>query len=158
MMLWFSTAFLKASLAWLGLGVTLGVAMAAYPAWSIYRAAHLHMLVLGFVAMMIFGVAYHVVPRFTSHPLHSPRAAGVQWWAANLGLIGMVVGFAVRANGSTWGTTVLASGGLLSAISAYLFIWNTWRTIDGPRGAPVAPRPDAPTPLAPLTSRITRPA
>ena len=40
---WFVRAFIKASLAWLGLGVTLGVAMAAHPAWVIYRPAHVHM-------------------------------------------------------------------------------------------------------------------
>jgi cbb3-type cytochrome oxidase subunit 1 len=133
-MLWFSQAFLKASLAWLGLGVTLGVAMAAHPAWLVYRPAHLHMLVLGFVAMMIFGVAYHVIPRFTGHPLHGPRAAGVQWWLSNTGLALMVLGFVLRAQGHLSGTMVLATGGTLSAVGAYTFIWLIWRTIDGPRG------------------------
>ena len=53
--------FLKASLAWLTLGVTLGVAMAVHPLWTIYRMAHVHMNLLGFVTMMIYGVGYHVV-------------------------------------------------------------------------------------------------
>ena len=51
---WFVKAFIKASLAWLVLGVSLGVAMAVRPAWLVYRPAHLHMALLGFVAMMIF--------------------------------------------------------------------------------------------------------
>ena len=72
---WFVRAFLKSSLVWLGLGVTLGVGMAGHPAWLVYRPAHLHMTLLGFVAMMIFGVAYHVIPRFTGHPLHGRRLA-----------------------------------------------------------------------------------
>ena len=50
---WFVKAFVKASLAWLALGVTLGVAMAAHPAWMVYRPAHAHMNLLGFVTMMI---------------------------------------------------------------------------------------------------------
>ena len=45
---WFVRAFLKASLVWLSLGVTLGVAMAAHPVWTIYRPAHMHVLMLGF--------------------------------------------------------------------------------------------------------------
>lgn len=53
---WFVKAFLTASLAWLGAGVSLGVAMAVHPAWAVYRTAHLHMNMLGFVAMMLFGV------------------------------------------------------------------------------------------------------
>lgn len=134
-MLWVSKAFLKASLVWLGLGVSLGVGMAAHPAWTIYRPAHLHMLVLGFVSMMIFGVAYHVLPRFTGNPLHAPAMATRQWWLANAGLLGMVIGFIVRANGATVGTPVLAVGGTLAALSAYLFIWISWRTIDGSQPA-----------------------
>ena len=96
---WFVKAFLKASLAWLALGVTLGVAMAAYPNWTVYRLAHVHMLLMGFVTMMIFGVAYHVIPRFAGFPLHNRRFAGVQWWLANIGLALMVVGFIARV---TW--------------------------------------------------------
>lgn len=131
---WFAKAFLKSSLAWLALGVTLGVIMAAHPAWSGYRIAHEHMNLLGFVAMMIYGVAYHVVPRFTGVPLHSRRLATAHWWIANAGLAGMVVGFVLRASGATTtgvSTAVLACGGLASAASAYLFVYNIWRTIDG---------------------------
>ena len=73
---WFVKAFLKASLAWLALGVTLGVAMAVHPAWTVYRLPHVHVLLLGFVTMMIYGVAYHVIPRFTGAPLYSRRLAG----------------------------------------------------------------------------------
>lgn len=62
----FVKAFIKASMAWLALGATLCVAMALQPAWLGYRPAHLHMLTLGFVAMMIFGVGYH------SDSSHSP--------------------------------------------------------------------------------------
>jgi hypothetical protein len=50
---WFVKAFLKASVAWLAIGVTLGVAMAVHPAFIIYRPAHVHMNLLGFVTMMI---------------------------------------------------------------------------------------------------------
>ena len=64
---WFAKAFIKAALVWLGLGVTLGVVMAVSPAAAVYRTAHLHMNLLGFVSMMIYGVAYHVIPRFTGN-------------------------------------------------------------------------------------------
>ena len=96
---WFVRAFLKAGLAWLALGVTVGVAMAAHPAWTVYRPAHVHMVLLGFVTMMIYGVAYHVVPRFAGFPLHGRRAAGWHWWASNAGLALMVTGFAARTAG-----------------------------------------------------------
>ena len=130
---WFVKAFLKASLAWLAAGVTLGVAMAAHPMWTLYRLVHIHMLLLGFVTMMIFGVAYHVIPRFTGHALHSRRAAAWHWWASNVGLALMAAGFAVRAGDARLGTPVLALGGTLSAFGAYTFVYLMWRTIDGSR-------------------------
>jgi hypothetical protein len=77
---------------------------------------------------MIYGVAYHVIPRFAGHPLPSRRLPGVHWWMANAGLLLMVCGFS-RA---TAGTIVLSVGGTLSAAAAYLFVLLIWRTLDGP--------------------------
>src|SRR6185369_2312567 len=146
---WFVKAFLKASLAWLAAGVSLGVAMAVHPAWAIYRAAHLHMNLLGFVSMMIFGVAYHVIPRFTGHPLYSRRLAAGHWWVQNAGLALMVAGFLFIPRGMQGAWSLVATGGVLSALAAYAFIFNIWRTIDGRRHAVVAPAPvQAPTPIA----------
>ena len=128
---WFVKAFLKASLASLALGVSLGLAMAAHPPWTIHRVAHMHLVLLGFVTMMIYGVGYHVVPRFAGHPLHSARAAGWHWWASTVGLAFMVIGFMMRAVYPTSGTYVLVAGGSLSALGAYLFVYVIWRTVDG---------------------------
>jgi cbb3-type cytochrome oxidase subunit 1 len=137
---WFVKAFLKASLAWLAAGVTLGLAMAVHPAWTVYRAVHLHMNLLGFVAMMIFGVAYHVIPRFTGHPLHSRRLATLQWWLANVGLATFVAGFIwlPQAMFATRARVLVGVGGVLSAAAAYLFVYNIWRTIDGAPKKPAA--------------------
>lgn len=129
---WFVKAFIKSSVAWLALGVTLGLAMAIHPVWVIYRPAHLHMVLLGFVTMMIFGVAYHVIPRFVGVPLHSRRAAGWHWWMSNVGLLLMVAGFVVRATSGAVVTALLSAGGVLSAFGAYTFAYVLWRTLDGP--------------------------
>ena len=131
---WFVRAFLKSSLAWLALGVTLGVAMAIHPSWTIYRLAHVHMVLLGFVTMMIYGVAYHVVPRFAGTPLRSRRAAIAHWWVSNAGLACMATGFVLRARLLPLGTAVLAAGGVLSALGAYTFVVLLWRTLDGASG------------------------
>lgn len=131
---WFVRAFVKASLVWLALGVTLGVSMAAYPAWTVYRPVHEHMTLLGFVTMMIYGVAYHVIPRFTGLPLHSRRMPVWHWWASNIGLSGMVAGFVLRISGAVnplMSTTALATGGSLAAAGAYMFVYNLWRTLSG---------------------------
>jgi len=132
---WFARRFIKASLVWLCVAVVIGVAMAIHPAWTIYRAAHMHAALLGFVTMMIFGVAYHVLPRFSGSPLYSRSLAGWHWWAANLGLGAMIVGFIARMNTAVPGVVGLASlgvGGLSFALGAFAFAWNIWRTMDGP--------------------------
>ncbi len=131
MMEWFVKAFIKASLTWFGLGVTLGMLMAVRPEWVVYRTAHFHMNFLGFITMMIFGVAYHVIPRFTGHALHSRRIAGAQFWISNVGLAVLAGGFASMARLGTRAWPFLASGGVISALGAYLFIYNLWRTVDG---------------------------
>jgi cbb3-type cytochrome oxidase subunit 1 len=149
MMDWFSRAFIRSSVVWLALGVTLGVAMAVDPRLIIYRPAHMHMNLLGFVAMMIFGVAYHVIPRFAGAPLRQPRLAGAHWWVANAGLTLMVTGFVLRpgAGQPAVATFCLATGGVLSALGAYAFAFNVWGTFGArPPAASAAPgagRPEA---------------
>jgi cbb3-type cytochrome oxidase subunit 1 len=130
---WLVRAFIKASVTWLALGVMVGVAMGIHPTWTVYRTAHMHIMLLGFVAMMIFGVAYHVIPRFAGHPLHDRRAALAHWWLANTGLTAMVIGFVGRANAASGATAAISAGGVLSGIGAYVFAYLVWQTIDGPR-------------------------
>ena len=128
--------FIRASLVWLGLGVSLGVAMVVVPQHAlVYRPAHMHANLLGFVSMMIFGVAYHVLPRFAGHPLRSRRAAALHLWAANVGLASMAAGWLTRPWAYDVGTLLLIAGGLASAGGAFLFIGNIWQTLAAPAGA-----------------------
>ncbi|MBA3889943.1 MAG: cbb3-type cytochrome c oxidase subunit I [Gemmatimonadaceae bacterium] len=147
---WFVRNFIKASLAWLALGVSLGVAMAMVPHWVVYRAAHMHMNLIGFVTMMIYGVAYHVIPRFSGNALYSPRLATVHWGCANAGLACMVGGFLLRPHVGTGAMALLGLGAVLSAAGAYMFVYGLWRTIDGDRAlrrAQARVRASAGTPL-----------
>jgi cbb3-type cytochrome oxidase subunit 1 len=128
---WYVRAFLKSSLAWLGVGVTLGVAMAVWPALAVYRTAHFHVNLLGFVAMMIFGVGYHLLPRLAGHPLHRPGLAGAHWVLGNIGLFLLAAGFVLVPLGHpAVGLAARAVGGVASAAGAYLFIFTIWRTLN----------------------------
>ena len=121
--------FIRSSLLWLGGGVLLGVWMAVAPHAIIYRPAHVHANLLGFVSMMIFGVAYHVIPRFTGSPLRSRLLAQVHLWIANIGLAALVSGWLLRPRAWDLGTTALMVGGIVSATGAFLFIGNLWQTL-----------------------------
>ena len=160
---WFVRAFMKASVVWLALGVTLGLAMAVHPLFIIYRPAHMHMVLLGFVTMMIYGTAFHVVPRFSGHPLYSRRLAGLQWWLANVGLTVLVIGFVLALHSTLIASAALGIGGTLSATGAYFFAYNIWRTIDGPAGprqpsqknSPAPGKRSPPLPLGPSSPDLT---
>jgi cytochrome c oxidase cbb3-type subunit 1 len=128
----FVRRFIRAALVWLGVGVLLGLSMAFWPGRALaWRPAHVHANLLGFVSMMIFGVADHVIPRFTGHPLHSRRVAGVHLWVANGGLALLVAGWIARVWWGAAGQGLVHAGALVSAAGAGLFIWNLWRTLDG---------------------------
>src|SRR5690606_30606467 len=109
--------FIRSSLAWLGVGVLIGVSMAFLPMHaSVYRPAHVHANLLGFVSMMIFGVAYDVIPRFTGTPLPSRRLARAHFWIANGGRALLVGGWLARPVVRAAATPGLRLGAALSAV------------------------------------------
>jgi len=120
--------FIRASLVWFAIGILIGVAMAFWPAGHVvYRPAHAHANLLGFVNMFIFGIAYHVLPRFAGRPLPSERMAVWHLWVANFGLVLLVAGW---LTGPTWtgaGRLLLIAGASFSLLGAALFIVNAWR-------------------------------
>jgi len=126
----FVKGFIRASLVWFTLGITLGVAMAAYPPWVVYRPAHAHMNVVGFITMMVFGVGYQLLPRLFGHPLRHRALAVAHVWLANLGLGAMVVGFSLAPHMGRSSAWLTATGGLLFAAGAFAFVFNLWRTFD----------------------------
>ena len=87
--------FIAMALAYALLGGLLGLAWLADPAVfsPLALRAHAHLMLVGFVGMMIFGVGLHVLPRFTGHNLFSERLADAQFWLANGGLLAMVAGW-----------------------------------------------------------------
>lgn len=122
--------FVAASLIWLLLGTALGLTMAVpaarlrLPPGGNPLAAHAHVQLYGFVTMMIFGIALHVLPRFEGRPLPHPRLAAWQFVAANAGLV-------LFAGGQLLGQeAAVAAGGISMAAGVVLFVTQVaalWR-------------------------------
>lgn len=127
---WFIKAFIRASLLWFAAGILLGLAIAIEPRWVVYRPAHAHMNVVGFLTMLVFGVGYQLLPRLFGHPLHSERMAVAHLYLANIGLAGLVGGFFLRPHAPPRGGWLIAAGGVLFAAGALLWVWNLWHTFD----------------------------
>ncbi|MFH1002778.1 MAG: cbb3-type cytochrome c oxidase subunit I [Chloroflexota bacterium] len=122
--------FIFSGMVYLVAGVTLGALFFIFPETRALRTVHAHLNLVGFVMFLIFGVAYHILPRFRGRPLYSERLAWWQFWLANIGLAGMVVLLGVGAYRSLGGLSyLLAAFGVVLAASMYLFIYNMWRTL-----------------------------
>ncbi len=91
---------------------------------------HGHLMLLGFVAMMIYGVGLHVLPRFSGRPLASERLANLQLYLANAGLVLMLPGW---LDGERWWIHL---GGGLAWLAMALFAYNIVVTVRhyGPGG------------------------
>lgn len=110
-------AFVFMSMLYLLVGALLGVNLA----WSVaslqLRFAHVHLNLLGFMAMMIFGVGYFILPRFSGRALRWPRLVAVHFWSSNVSLIGMVLFYSV------WPPGWLACS-VIQGLSTVLFFGN----------------------------------
>ncbi len=82
--------FVRASLIYFFIGVSLGLLqMFDVEGEELLRFAHVHFNLLGWMSMMIYGVGYHILPRFSGNPVAYPGLMKWHFWMANIGLIGM---------------------------------------------------------------------
>jgi len=103
-------------------GLLLGLGVLPYN----WRPAHAHMQLLGFVALMIYGVAYHALPRFRGVVFRRPGLALFQVGLANLGLLGMVLAWGLGLGTGIWGAFAALSlaAGLLFTLLALEILWG----------------------------------
>ena len=127
--------FIRLSMVYFVLGSLLGLCFIFRPdiANPDHISMHVHLNLLGWMSMMIFGVGYHVLPRFSGNPLYSRQMSKIQFWAANIGLVGMAAGWGMRAHIIMGGTQVLAVSGVVMFASILLFVYNLARTVKGPQ-------------------------
>ncbi len=129
-----------------------------------FTVGHSHATMYGFIAFIIWGAAYGLVPQFTGRE-PNPIIVGVHFWLALVGVVIYVVALSVAGvlQGAAWvaGRSFIASivaaeplwlwrtvGGLLMAGSHVAFAVNVWAM------RPFAPRVEPiPTPPIQLTAR-----
>ena len=117
--------FIAAALLYALLGGLLALAWLAFPAALPPYAlrAHAHLMLVGFLGMMVFGIGLHVLPRFTGRALFSERLADLQFGLVNTGLTAMVLGWLA---GLPW---LVATGGGLLWAGLLLFSLNVIATV-----------------------------
>ncbi|BBO15977.1 conserved hypothetical protein [Candidatus Brocadia pituitae] len=124
-----SKNFVRASLIYFFIAAILGIimiSMKSYPAQLLFT--HVHLNLLGWMSMMIFGVGYHILPRFSGTPLAYPKIGTLQFYLANIGLVGLVCFRPIHPLAEIF-------AGLL-VVSVGLFVFNIWMSMIPPKPEP----------------------
>lgn len=128
--------FLKTGIAFLAIGLALGAWMIVrrellgmYPSpWQV--SAHTHAILVGFVMMMILGVALWLFPRpERDDTRYSPRVVSVAWWLLASGTLGRVAGELARGLSDSaylrWGIVLCGLAQVAGIGSFFATMW--WR-------------------------------
>ena len=129
--------FLKTGILFLVLGLAIGFWMMArrelgtsLPSTYVV-SAHTHAILVGFVMMMILGVALWMFPRpAKGDTTYRPAVAEASYWLLTTGTLARVLGELARMSSSAgwlrWG--VLAAGAA-QIVGLVLFFYNMWSRI-----------------------------
>jgi cbb3-type cytochrome oxidase subunit 1 len=100
-------------------------------ATSYETSAHTHAIFVGFVMMMICGVALWLFPRPDKNDRrYRPALAEAAYWMLTAGTTARVVGELARhATNALWLRLAIVAGGLLQIIGLAVFFYTMWSRI-----------------------------
>ncbi len=126
----FVKGFIVMSIVYLGIAALLGIGMLAHPNLMAIKFVHSHLNMLGWVSMMIYGVGYHILPRFMGRPVFSVRIGEIQFWLANISLVGMLASYCLDVfnPGGPYRTLAVVFGAV-QAVTIFLFFYNMLMTL-----------------------------
>ena len=141
--------YIKTSFVFLLLGLVLGgyitvvvnLAGRAVP-WPLITA-HVHLLLVGFMLTLVFGVATWMFPRpARDDARYRPALAWLVYWLLTASTVVRVLGELVAAAAGTRGSWLAALGGLGQLAAALAFVVNMWTRVRMPGGVspPQPPR------------------
>jgi cbb3-type cytochrome oxidase subunit 1 len=126
----FVKGFIVMSVVYLGIAAILGIVMLGNQNAMAMKFVHSHLNMLGWVSMMIYGVGYHILPRFMGRPLYSNKIGEAQFYLANISLVAMLLFYTlnVYSPGDLYRTLTVASGAV-QALAIFLFFYNMLMTL-----------------------------
>ena len=111
-----------------GVGLMLRLTVDLPPGIAALQPVYFHLLVVGWVSQLIFGVVYWMFPKHSAErPRGSERLGWATYWLLNVGLALRVVGeplVALQPGPGPGG--LLAASAILQLLAGWAFVANTW--------------------------------
>ena len=114
------TNLIKIASVYLVAGLSLGIVMGVSHDFRL-SSVHAHVLMLGWVTMVISGVVYVILPGCQENWL-----ARVHCWLLNAGLPGMILGLVLISFGNEIGERIVAPGSAVVLFSIVVFAINVF--------------------------------
>jgi hypothetical protein len=112
----------RSAFVFLVLGIALGVCFGlSRGLGAVLRPLHAELNLWGFVTLLVYGMAYHMFPRFAGRPLARPRLAEAQSWLAIAGVILAALGWLAVTMTLPFALPLLVVAGALELVAALLF-------------------------------------
>jgi heme/copper-type cytochrome/quinol oxidase subunit 1 len=129
--------YIKTAIAFLVLGLAIGTRILIRreiylrPPDLYEVSAHTHAILVGFVMMMILGVALWLFPRAErGEQQYDPRLAATAYWLLTIGTAGRVASELARAySAALWLRSIVVTGGLAQFAGIALFFFTMWPRI-----------------------------
>jgi hypothetical protein len=123
--------FTRLSTPYLILGTTLTIFISLMPDGYIrFRPVIYHTYFLGWISMMVFGVGYHILPRFADNKVHSLFLMRLNLKLANIGVAGFVFSWLLSLFfSSAFLGNLRHIFGILTASALFIFVYNIWRSL-----------------------------
>lgn len=134
--------FIKTALVYFLLGIAMGAFLLMNKAWPevkipyVFITLHNHILTVGFILMMIMGVAYWMFPRlpFTRvEAMASDALAWASYFLLNSGLILRVVFEPLQSHG--FARALLVLSGITQFLGILMFVFAIWKRVYFPRSS-----------------------
>ena len=129
--------YLKTAIVFLAVGIAIGLWMmerrevAGAVVSSYVVSAHTHVILVGFVMMMILGVALWMFPRpAKGDRVYRAEHAAAAYWLVTSGTAVRVVGELLRTTiDSPWLRWIVLTAGVVQALGLLLFFMTMWTRI-----------------------------